>query len=126
MGAGGRSIAPMDDWQTLSDALVAIIRKALPEAVEEIKWNAPSFAIDGQHLVTLMRPKNGGARVILHRDAKAVDTKTGSRLLDVTDKRLKWATDQRAQVSFANLEEIEDRADWLVSLCRDWVKVARG
>lgn len=116
----------MDDWQTLSDALVAIIRKALPEAVEEIKWNAPSFAIDGQHLVTLMRPKNGGARVILHRDAKAVDTKTGSRLLDVTDKRLKWATDQRAQVSFANLEEIEDRADWLVSLCRDWVKVARG
>ncbi|MEZ5721957.1 MAG: DUF1801 domain-containing protein [Paracoccaceae bacterium] len=115
----------MDDWTDLSDALVTILRAALPEAVEEVKWNAPSFAIGGQHLVTLMRPKNGGARVILHRGAKAVDTKTGARLLDVADKRLTWATDQRAQVAFASRAEIEAGADWLAGLVRDWVAAAR-
>lgn len=115
----------MDDWPTLSAALVSIIRDALPDAVEEVKWNAPSFALDGQHLVTLMRPKNGGARVVLHRGATAVDTKTGQRLLDLIDPRLSWATDQRAQAQFADLAEIEAGAAWLGALCRDWVAALR-
>ncbi|GKY87458.1 DUF1801 domain-containing protein [Sinisalibacter aestuarii] len=115
----------MDDWPSISAALVAVIRTALPEAVEDVKWNAPSFAIDGQHLVTLMRPKHGGARVVLHRDAKAVDTKTGTRLLAIADSRLRWATDQRAQIGFASLAEVEAGADWLAGLVRDWVRAAR-
>ncbi|MCB1336274.1 MAG: DUF1801 domain-containing protein [Maritimibacter sp.] len=116
----------MDDWPTLSDALTAILRTSLPEATEAVKWNAPSYAIEGQHLVTLMRPKNGGARVVLHRDAKAVDTKTGTRLLAIADPRLIWATDQRAQIAFATAAEVEASADWLAALVRDWVRAVRG
>ncbi|MCB1329940.1 MAG: DUF1801 domain-containing protein [Maritimibacter sp.] len=115
----------MDDWTDLSAALVALIRDALPEADETVKWNAPSFAIGGQHLVTLMRPKSGGARVVLHRGARAVDTKTGRRLLDSADKRLTWATDQRAQIGFATRAEVAASADWLSGILRDWVRVAR-
>lgn len=115
----------MDDWSELSAALVAVIRDALPEAEQSVKWNAPSFAIGGQHLVTLMQPKNGGARVVLHRGARAVDTKTGTRLLDTADLRLTWATDQRAQISFAARAEIAASAGWLADILRDWVRVAR-
>lgn len=114
----------MDDWPALSTALVAIIRAALPLAVEEVKWNAPSFAVDGRHMITLMRPKGGGARVVLHRGAKAVDTRTGQRLLDITDPRLTWASDQRVQVAFASRADVDAGADWLAALCRDWVAVA--
>lgn len=113
----------MDDWPALSSALVAVIRAALPGAVEEVKWNAPSFAVEGRHMVTLMRPKGGGARVVLHRGAKAVDTRTGQHLLNITDPRLTWATDQRAQVAFASLAEVAAGADWLAALCREWVAV---
>ncbi|MCB1358639.1 MAG: DUF1801 domain-containing protein [Maritimibacter sp.] len=115
----------MDDWSDLSAALVAVIRDALPEADETVKWNAPSFAVAGQHLVTLMRPKSGGARVVLHRGAGAVDTRTGTRLLDSADRRLTWATDQRAQIGFMTCAEIAASADWLAGVLRDWVRVAR-
>ncbi|MEZ5975932.1 MAG: DUF1801 domain-containing protein [Planctomycetota bacterium] len=110
----------------MSAALVAVVRKALPKATEEVKWKAPSFAIDGQHLVTLMQPKKGGARVILHRDAKAKDSKTGKRLLEVSDPRLTWASDQRAQVAFETVAEVKANKDWLAKLARDWVKAVRG
>jgi hypothetical protein len=114
----------MDDWPALSAALVAVIRAALPEAIEEVKWNAPSFSLGGRHMITLMRPRGGGARVVLHRGAKAVDTRTGKRLLDVVDPRLTWATDQRAQAAFTSCAEVDAGADWLAALCRDWVAVA--
>lgn len=114
----------MESWPALSAALAAVIRAALPDAVEEVKWNAPSFALAGRHMVTLMHPKAGGARVVLHRGAKAVDTRTGRRLLDVTDPRLRWATDQRVEVRFASLAEIEEGADWLAGLVQDWVRAA--
>ncbi|MCA9556458.1 MAG: DUF1801 domain-containing protein [Myxococcales bacterium] len=110
----------MSDWRALSDALVHVIRRALPEAREEVKWKAPSFAVDGRHLVTLMRPKNGGARVVFHRGVDASDTKTGQRLLPDAD-RLVWATDQRAHVAFGTVAEVEEAAGWLEALCRDWV-----
>lgn len=114
----------MDTWPALAAALAAVIRTALPDAREEEKWNAPSFAVAGRHMVTLMHPKSGGARVVLHRGAKAVDTRTGTRLLDVTDPRLRWATDQRAEVRFASLAEIEAGSGWLAGLVRDWVRAA--
>lgn len=114
----------MSDWNALAEALVHVIRRALPEAQEEVKWKAPSFAVGGRHLVTLMRPKNGGARVVFHRGVDATDTKTGRRLLPDADRRVVWATDQRAHVAFGTVTEVEEAASWLEGLCRDWVSAA--
>ena len=35
------------------DALRKIVRSGLPQAIETIKWSAPSFAVDGEDRVTL-------------------------------------------------------------------------
>lgn len=111
--------------QALVDALCILISKSLPDAEMGMKWNAPNFAVDGRDFVTLNLPPKGGVRVVLHRGAKAVDTRTGSRLLDDQTGRLTWATDQRAYIAFGDVADVEKVGDWLADLLARWVSVAR-
>ncbi|WP_209289014.1 DUF1801 domain-containing protein, partial [Escherichia coli] len=55
---------------SMIEALRAIVRKGVPDAEESIKWNAPSFAIDGEDRITLGLDIRGGARLVMHRGAK--------------------------------------------------------
>lgn len=104
----------------LETQLTTIIARALPEATQGTKWNAPSFAIDGRDIVTLNHPPKGGQiRVIFHRGAKAKDTTTGLTLLPDPDKRLTWPSDQRAIACFREGAPVD--ADFLARTCRDWV-----
>ncbi len=75
-------------------------------------------------MITLNLPPKGGVRVVFHRGTKAIDTKTGQRLIDDPSSRLIWATDQRATAHFTTVYEVADSADWLRRICQDWVKRA--
>ena len=104
--------------------LCAVIAGALPEAVQGVKWNAPNFAVRGVDLITLNLSPRHPVRVIFHRGASAVDSKTGQRLVADPDRRLTWATDQRATVGFSDLAEVERQALWLAGFCQTWVAAA--
>ncbi|MGZ9810518.1 DUF1801 domain-containing protein [Pseudoroseicyclus sp. H15] len=112
----------MSTQAEMETALVDILRRALPGFQERVKWNAPSFAQGDVDLITLRLPPKGGAQVIFHRGAKAVDTRTGTRILD--EPRLIWATDQRAHVAFASVAEVEASADWLAETARAWATLS--
>ena len=114
------------DREALAEALCAVIAGALPAARRGIKWNAPSFDVAGQDMITLNLPPKGAVRVIFHRGAKAVDSKTGLRLVSDDSGRLTWASDQRAHASFADAAAVADGADWLRGFCRLWVAAAAG
>lgn len=109
----------------IGDALCAIIVAALPLAKQSVKWNAPNFSLAGQDLITLNFSPNKPVRIVFHRGAKAVDSKTGVRLLPDETGRLRWATDQRTYASFANLGEVSQSAVWLKDFCQRWARAAQ-
>jgi hypothetical protein len=113
-----------DDRKQISDALCDVIAASIPSARRTIKWNAPNFEIKGIDLITLnFSPKNP-VRVVFHRGAKAIDTKSGKRLVADESGRLTWATDQRAYVSFSDLSTVREATPWLTGFCRKWVDQA--
>nr|WP_315051902.1 DUF1801 domain-containing protein [uncultured Brevundimonas sp.] len=108
-----------DDARSMIEALRAIVRKGVPDAEESIKWNAPSFAIDGEDRITLGLDIRGGARLVMHRGAKIRES------IDLTGvdqaKVAQWPSADRGVAVFRNLEEIRSRESELTALCSRWV-----
>ena len=104
------------------DALRAIVRNAAPNAVETIKWNAPSSAIDGEDRVTLGLDQKGGARLVLHRGAKPRAS------IDLTsidgDGIARWPSPDRGVGTFRDLEDVLRCEVQLTALCSRWVEAA--
>lgn len=105
-------------------ALRVIIRSAAPDLHEHIKWNAPSYQTGGDDRITLNLSKADAIQIILHRGAKAKDSNTGTRLLGDNTGWLRWATDQRAALSFETMEQVTERHDWLTALVQSWIEVS--
>ena len=115
----------MSAQAALAAEVAAVIAAALPQAEQRVKWNAPSFAVAGRDIVTLNLPPRGDAvRVVFHRGAKAVDTKTGVRAMADPRGRLVWATDQRATLTFTDTADLAAAAEWFAALCRTWAGIA--
>lgn len=94
------------------------IVRAVPAAWQEtIKWNAPSFAVDGEDRVTLGVDRKGGWRLVLHRGAAAAPD---FAFVDAAGLA-RWPTPDRGVVAFRRLEEIAEARSGLVRLIGDWV-----
>jgi len=110
------------DARQMIDALRTIVRTALPDAVETIKWNAPSFAVDGEDRVTLGLGRKGEARLVLHRGA----TRRASIDLTAVDQTAlaSWPAPDRGVVTFRDLEAVHARQAELIGLCSRWAIAA--
>ncbi len=70
----------MNEREQIVEQLCSIIQAAVPQAEQNVKGNTPIFPVDGQDLITLNVSLRHPARVIFHRAAKAVGTKTGPQV----------------------------------------------
>ncbi|HYG37014.1 MAG TPA: DUF1801 domain-containing protein [Cytophagales bacterium] len=98
-----------------------IILSANDQITEQIKWNGPSFCINGDDRVTfrLNPPKN--IQLVFHRGAK-VRTDTKDFLFDDPTGLLKWLAKDRGVVTFQDMSEITSRNNDLKLLVDKWVK----
>lgn len=110
----------------IAEALCGVIAAALPAADRSVKWSAPSFALAGRDIITLNLAPRHPVRVVFHRGAKAVDSKTGRPLVADDSGRLVWASDQRAYAGFADLAEVVAHHAWLAGFCRAWAAAVPG
>lgn len=99
--------------------LRAAIRAADPRIAEDIKWNAPSFHIEGRHFATMQLRKADSVLLVLHLGA-------GKRALPkgaIADPAglLTWLGADRATLTFAGAGEVEMRGDALKVLLRQWM-----
>ena len=110
------------DARQMIEALRTIVRTALPNAVETLKWNAPSFAVDGEDRVSLGLGRKGEARLVLHRGAKR---RTLINLTAVDQTALaSWPAPDRGVVTFRDLEAVRARQAELIGLCSRWAIAA--
>jgi hypothetical protein len=109
-----------EDVRQTVDLLREIITMAHDDLSERIKWNAPSFAINEEDLVTLGLERNGGVRVVLHRGAKQKDA-TDFRF-DDPGGIARWPAADRGVITFKNRSAVERTREALHELCARWVR----
>lgn len=125
--AGKTSATPVDAYLAALDhphaAAVATLRTVIlsvvPRIREDVKWNAPSFALD-DHFATFRLHPAPNFQLILHAGAKA---RKPPQKFDLPDPNgwVKWAAPDRAIVALpTKIGATEKRA--LVAMLKRWIE----
>ncbi|ATC34281.1 DUF1801 domain-containing protein [Caulobacter vibrioides] len=108
------------ETRSMVERLRAIVNSAAPVLAERIKWNAPSFALGDDDLITLGLERRGGVRLVLHRGAKPKDTVDFR--FDDPGRLARWPAPDRGVMVFKDLQAVEATAPALRELCARWVQ----
>jgi len=103
--------------------LRAVALNAADGVTEHIKWNGPSFCIDGDDRITVGLAPKGGVRAILHRGVKVKDA-TGFAFPDDSGL-IEWAAPDRGVVTFADEAAVVAGAEAFADICRRWLEATR-
>ena len=100
-------------------ALRELILAAVPDLVERIKWNAPSFGPGEDDRITMRLHPGDRLQLILHRGAKA----GADDLFRFEDpgKLIAWAAPDRGMVNFKDAADMAVKAEPLSDILRRWV-----
>ena len=100
-------------------ALRELILAAVPDLVERIKWNAPSFGPGEDDRITMRLHPGDRLQLILHRGAKA----GADDLFRFEDpkKLIAWAAPDRGVVNFKDAADMAAKAEPLSDILRRWV-----
>ena len=110
----------------LKDEIIAlrnIIRASDSEITEHIKWNAPSFCLNGEDRFTFKLNATEAVDIVFHRGAKA-KAMPSERLIEDPDGLLKWATNDRAVATFSSMAEIQNKELALLAILSEWKKAS--
>ena len=100
--------------------LRAAILAADPALTEHVKWNAPSFVLDGEDRVTFRLQPRGKLQLIFHRGAKVRGDSAGFVFADPTGL-MTWPAPDRAVVDFPDPAAVAEHRAQVVSLVQRWV-----
>lgn len=116
-------IAALDPGRRATvEQLRQLVLAAAPGVTEHIKWNAPSFCLDGDDRVTLGLERDGSIRVVLHRGAKVKDA-AGFVFAD-PHAQAKWPAKDRGVVNVVDAADLDARRAALVDLVTRWLQRA--
>lgn len=120
-------VATLEQWlgglepsaRTAIDLLRQLVMSACPQLVESIKWNAPSFALNGEDRVTLGVERAIGTRLVLHRGARIQDA--GGFRFDDPERLCRWPAQDRGIVRFNSPQDVAAISDKLQALVARWI-----
>lgn len=101
--------------------LRSIIMSTGMNLTEGIKWNAPSYSINGNDRITLRINSPKMIQIIFHRGAK-VQKQPPERILDEKYTILLWKENDRAIATFKSLNEIQDNILILKEIITKWIE----
>jgi len=105
------------------ERLRAMVLDAAGGVTEHIKWNGPSFCIDGDDRITIGLAPKGGVRAILHRGVKVKDA-TGFVFADDSGL-IRWAAPDRGVITFADEAAVAAHVPAFADICRRWLEATR-
>ncbi|MBD9471113.1 DUF1801 domain-containing protein [Pseudoxanthomonas sp. PXM01] len=86
---------------------------------EGIKWNAPSFHVEGRHFATMQLRRADRLLLVLHLGAGKKAMPDGA--IADPDGLLTWLGPDRATCSFSGVQDVDAHAAALQSLLRQWM-----
>jgi uncharacterized protein YdhG (YjbR/CyaY superfamily) len=101
-----------------------MVFKANPNLTEQIKWNAPSFCLNGEDKITFnLPPKKDSIQLVFHRGVKKKELPK-EKLINDDSGLLKWATNDRAVIRFTSMQEILENETKIQEIIQKWLEVA--
>lgn len=99
-----------------------IILDARTGITEHIKWNAPSYCVNGEDRLTFNLRGKDFFRLILHCGVKIKARKLKGKIESDKNGLLEWAADDRAIIRFTDIIDIMQKKPLLTSIIQEWLK----
>lgn len=92
---------------------------------ENIKWNGPNYCFADEDRITMrIQPPKKEAQLILHRGSKKRE-QPKDKLIANKSTLLIWKENDRAIVTFKNIQDIERAKEELTVIIIEWIKAAK-
>lgn len=102
--------------------LRALVVEAESGVAEIIKWNSPSYTLNGVDRLTINATGRGPVRLILHFGAdRAEDRSAASTFSGDPERLLTWHSDIRASMLVPSEAELAERRDALIAVISAWL-----
>ena len=100
-----------------------IILEANKNLTEHIKWNAPSYCINGEDRITFNLRAKDKVRLVFHCGVKIKARKLKGKISSDTQQWLEWAAEDRALLSFSDMIEIMQKKKNIQQIIKEWIKL---
>jgi hypothetical protein len=90
-----------------------------------VKWNAPSYALDGNDIITFNFRSYGPVSLIFHTGPKGKDTKTGHHLFEDASGLIEWVADKRFVLKVGDGRFLHTHAPEITHLVQTWAAYGR-
>ncbi len=101
-----------------------IIASLDADLTEHIKWNAPSYVLDGEDRITMnLRNKEGRVKLVLHMGATRPESKKGAPVLADDEGLVEWASDIRGLITFVDVDDIRANQPALLGVLTRWLAI---
>lgn len=103
-------------------ALRVLVLEAEPRLTEIVKWNSPSYVLDGVDRLTINAAGNGPVRLILHFGTRrAEDTAAAPAFAGDPEGLLTWHSNIRASLALPQAAELAAKREAILELIRAWL-----
>lgn len=112
------------DKRAQVDTIRTLILNAEPKLLEHIKWNAPSYVLDGEDRITFnLMNKQEVVKLILHMGATRKENKKGTPILHDESGLIEWNSDIRGTITFATAEDVTSSLPALKQIIDNWLSI---
>lgn len=89
--------------------------------IENIKWNSPNYIFLNKDIITMKLFPQKQVQIILHRGAKVKEQPKERPLKNEYDI-IDWKANDRAVITFYNLEELNEKMDMFKDVIKNWIE----
>lgn len=106
------------------NALRDLILKTEPRLEEHIKWNAPSYVLDGEDRITFnLMNKQEVVKLVFHMGATRKESKAGAPVMQDESGLIQWSSDIRGMITFVSVEDVQSKVAPLKKIVKDWLSI---
>jgi hypothetical protein len=104
------------------ETMRALVREAEPALTEIVKWNSPSYQLDGVDRLTINAAGKGPVRLILHFGTeRAEDRGAATTFGGDPESLLTWHSDIRASLTLPEPAARDAKRGAMVAVVRAWL-----
>lgn len=112
------------DKRAQVEALRRLILSAHLELDEHIKWNAPSYVLNGEDRITFnIMNKEGLVKLVLHMGATRKEDKNAEPIMGDDSGLIQWSSDTRGVIAFTDISDVHSKQEAVGEIIKRWLAV---